>query len=329
MKTRLSLLLVLLIGAAPVLAGAPKFVARQNVYDFGTIKEGQKVIHDFIVENGGEEQLVFDASGTCDCTTIVISATQVAPGATTSIRFIYDSKNVDGHDEESLKVVTNDPQLPLATLTLRGEVNRTFVVDPSVLSFGAIGRDERATRTIRISAKDMTGELKISQIGCERPEIKTQVKSGSDEHEKVIEVAVDALALPPGRLETKLDLHTNYGERGVIQVPVDVEVKGSIRVEPEILALRRLDAGAGGAGTVTVSALDEVTRFHITGTEYLLDTGQEPQVTVQESKAAQAYQITVKFTPGLTAGFHRGQVKLKTDNPQQPEVTFMVNARAR
>ncbi len=77
-------------------------------YDFGKIKQGDKVEHIFKVTNSGTADLVIsDAKPSCGCTVPEFTKTPIKPGAEGQIKVIFDSTGKSGAQEKSVTVNLN------------------------------------------------------------------------------------------------------------------------------------------------------------------------------------------------------------------------------
>lgn len=77
-------------------------------YDFGKIKQGDKVEHIFKVTNSGTADLVIsDAKPSCGCTVPEFTKTPIKPGADGQIKVIFDSTGKSGAQEKSVTVSLN------------------------------------------------------------------------------------------------------------------------------------------------------------------------------------------------------------------------------
>lgn len=84
----------------------------ESDFDFGNIKEGEKVSHKFKFTNTGTNPLVIaNAFGTCGCTVPSWPKEPIAVGATGEILIEYDSKGKSGIQQKTVTVIGNtEPQ---------------------------------------------------------------------------------------------------------------------------------------------------------------------------------------------------------------------------
>jgi hypothetical protein len=94
----------------------------QNIYDFGTIKEGDIVNHKFKFKNTGKNPLLItSANASCGCTVPSWPKEPIAPGASGEIDVTFNSEGKPNHAEKSVTVTANTTPTNTALL-VKGEV---------------------------------------------------------------------------------------------------------------------------------------------------------------------------------------------------------------
>ena len=98
--------------------------AIDSVYNFGTIKEGEKVEYSFRFKNTGSKPLVVTAAhASCGCTVPEKPEKPILPGETGLIKVVFNSKGKSGHQEKNITISSNaNPSFP--ELKLTGEVDK-------------------------------------------------------------------------------------------------------------------------------------------------------------------------------------------------------------
>lgn len=77
-------------------------------FDFGTVKDGEKVKHTYKFKNTGTEPLIIsNAKGSCGCTVPKWPSEPIAPGASGSIEVEFDSKGKPGKQTKRVTVTAN------------------------------------------------------------------------------------------------------------------------------------------------------------------------------------------------------------------------------
>ena len=94
----------------------------ENVFNFGTVTEGEKVKHTYEFTNSGDEPLILsNAVGSCGCTVPQWPREPIAPGATGEIVVEFNSKGKQGERDQKVTLTANT--VPAQTvLSLQGTV---------------------------------------------------------------------------------------------------------------------------------------------------------------------------------------------------------------
>ena len=87
---------------------APDIKFDIETYDFGTIKQGDKVTHDFEFVNTGKEPLIItEAHGSCGCTVPQWPKEAVAKGAKATIHVEFNSTGKMGMQDKTVTITSN------------------------------------------------------------------------------------------------------------------------------------------------------------------------------------------------------------------------------
>lgn len=119
--------------AAPPVEAAPVVVAIDSVplttiafqhdtYDFGKIKAGEVIKHEFVFTNTGPNPLIIEnVKPSCGCTATEYSTEPVAPGKTGKIKAQFNSAGKVGQQLKYITIVFNgDPKITRVAFT--GEI---------------------------------------------------------------------------------------------------------------------------------------------------------------------------------------------------------------
>ncbi len=110
--------------ATPINADAAgRLQFTDTVYDFGTLSEGEMIVHEFEYKNiGGKELIITEAKGSCGCTVPEYDNKPIPPGGTGIMKVTFDSKGKPGYNEKNVHITTNGfPQK--YRLTILAQVN--------------------------------------------------------------------------------------------------------------------------------------------------------------------------------------------------------------
>lgn len=136
-------LIVTLTGSG--IARAPAIVPGATALHFGTVQQGGYSLRILRVGNAGNDTLVISgfAMGGSDSLLFTVMrscASRLAPGASDSMELRFTPASV-GLKEAALLLASNDPNLPVARVTLRGVCTAavpTISLDASSLDFGTV-----------------------------------------------------------------------------------------------------------------------------------------------------------------------------------------------
>lgn len=105
------------------LKNAPIASISEKKWNFGEIKQGDVVKHQFEVKNTGKSELIIrKVKASCGCTAIKPAKTILAPGETTLIAAEFNSKGKSGRQTKTVRIVSNDPKNTSMTLMITGNV---------------------------------------------------------------------------------------------------------------------------------------------------------------------------------------------------------------
>jgi uncharacterized cupredoxin-like copper-binding protein len=114
----------------------PKATPQQSDYDFGEATQNDIVNHSFVLtNNGGDVLKILDVKASCGCTAANPDKNELKPGESTQIKVSFNTKGRKGPQTKTITVKTNDPDNPIVTYKLSGNV---IVKDTKDNTSGAI-----------------------------------------------------------------------------------------------------------------------------------------------------------------------------------------------
>ena len=101
---------------------APVAKFSDNVFDFGTIQQGEKAVHNFKLTNSGKTDLIIrNVKASCGCTAVK-HENVVKPGQTIDLTVEFNSRGKRSRQNKSVTVITNDPKNSTTVLRVMGNV---------------------------------------------------------------------------------------------------------------------------------------------------------------------------------------------------------------
>ncbi len=109
--------------SADELAKAPILSVDDPEFKFGTIKEGEKVEHDYVLTNSGKSDLyIRKVKASCGCTAVQPEKNVITPGESVHIKTVFNSAGKVGSQNKTVTIITNDPKKSNMILWVKGEV---------------------------------------------------------------------------------------------------------------------------------------------------------------------------------------------------------------
>ena len=114
---------VLLAAAAWAQPAKPRAVFKETTYDFGKVKQGDVVSHEFVFKNaGGAPLLVEKVETTCGCTAALVSEKKIAPGKEGKIKTTFDTRGYSGRLSRYVYLISNDGENARRELSLVADI---------------------------------------------------------------------------------------------------------------------------------------------------------------------------------------------------------------
>ncbi len=144
-------------------AGQPKIKFKETTWDFGKVKQGEVVSHEFAFANEGDETLIIQkVSTSCGCTAALVSAEKIQPGKEGRIGVKFDTRGYGGPVKKLVYVDSNDPGNAHHQLEVAADVevppSPKIDLDPYNYDAGLIVEGEELKANFKIISK---GELEL------------------------------------------------------------------------------------------------------------------------------------------------------------------------
>jgi len=215
----------------------PRAVIESAVHDFGSVIEGTKVKHDFVVHNKGTAPFTIQRIvPSCGCTASSASVETVPPGGQATIHVTFDTTGFAGTKEKSVQILTSDAAYGQLEVRLKGRIETDVTVEPPFVAFGdVVGShgslaSKRVTVSVRAGADVVLGEARTFSQAL----IVTPVTS--EPTKRVFDVAL-VPGLSPGTLRDRIVVSTfSGGHEKPLNIPIVAAVKSELSLRPENLS---------------------------------------------------------------------------------------------
>jgi hypothetical protein len=100
------------------------FSFKEQEFNFGTIKQGDVVTHEFEFTNSGNEPIIIStAAGSCGCTVPIWPKEPVAKGQKSTIKVTFNSAGKMGMQDKTVTINSNAKQNPMI-IHMKGNVEK-------------------------------------------------------------------------------------------------------------------------------------------------------------------------------------------------------------
>lgn len=102
---------------------APKIEFENATFDFGKVKQGEKIKFEYVYANKGNSDLVIrKVSPSCGCTAVANKNSVVKPGEKGVITSEFNTAGRTGSQSKTITIITNDPANPRVILWIKGTI---------------------------------------------------------------------------------------------------------------------------------------------------------------------------------------------------------------
>ena len=219
--------------------GEPNVQVDSRVFDFGELWQGERATREFTVINDGTAPLTISVKSTCGCTISTKPKSPLPPGESDKFTIKYDTLKHTGSANQTITLMTNDPDEPEVPISVRGKVKPLYQVMPRKgFVFEPLLTDSHATRSIKITSKyDGPLPLKLKEGQNFRP-----LDISFKEVEPGKEFELTASTVPPlteGWNRVKVVLTTGLETSPELPIDVAVYVQANVLCEPSRLITSR------------------------------------------------------------------------------------------
>ena len=96
---------------------------KENVWDFGKVKAGEILKHDFVLKNETDKPITIkEVNTSCGCTASEAKKKNLAPGESTEINVAFDSSGYSGTVKQYVFVNTDSVDKPMVRFIIKADV---------------------------------------------------------------------------------------------------------------------------------------------------------------------------------------------------------------
>ncbi|MGH8011581.1 MAG: DUF1573 domain-containing protein [Candidatus Binataceae bacterium] len=293
---------------------APKAVALNPTYDFGTTLNGNTIKHTFKIRNEGTGTLIIGGTTTsCGCTAAKPTKEHVAAGQESDIDVTFDTRGEKGSVERIITVFTNDPANAQLKMTLKGEVKQQTAATPQEVSFGIVKRGSELQRTVMIKDLMKDTNFKVGPITNSNHNIAVSELAPAEGKQDATLKVMLLKSMPVGTFADTVKVATS---RGPLDVLVFGTVAGDLSVNPPQVSFGIVPHHATALRMIklTNSGSHPVQVLGVTSSNSSVAAAVEP------IKPGKEYKITLELRGNTPDGQLRGNLAVRTTDPAQRTV---------
>ena len=304
----------------------PRVVVQETIKDFGVVNRGDRVVHQFRIDNAGSGQLeITEVKPSCGCTVADYDKT-IAPGSSGMLKATMDTSNLKGGIAKAVRIYTNDPVNPEVNLVMKANVKSRVEIEPGYARFVAVYGEPQKTIVQKLWSADHP-DLEILDVQSPFPFVKTSVReSPAEEREKGIEgrqwqiaVKLDQDA-PVGPMADFIVVTTNHPELKTVRIPLSGFVRPVLSVTPRVADFGRREVTEEQTASLEVRNLGSTA---VELREISTDvTGLD--AAIEQLEDGRLYKVLLTLKPGAPKGEFEGSVTINTTSPEQPTLEVSV-----
>ena len=295
----------------------PGATVTERRFDFGRIRRGEKIMHEFHVHNSGSAPLAFTSAELSMPGMTCRISPPLAPGADGTITVEWKTDRVQGAVDGLAEISTNDPENPSIALALTGRIDGPLSIEPLPAVFLSVFRANTA------------GPVSLRLVAGEGSHYRAAIDSVEPGRAWRLRVRPAAGVLP-GRYDETLTLESGDPSIGRVAVPVHLFVKGDVYANPDDLDFG--DVGVPAKPRPGDDALVPQTFFvkKRSGVFRILRVRSDLPLRFRvdpDGRPGGSFQIEAGVRPDARRGSLDGTITIETDNPQFPRLTLGVRGR--
>jgi hypothetical protein len=299
----------------------PNIQFQATTYDFGKVKQGEVVRHDYIFTNTGNAVLeILGVKPGCGCTTAGTWDKTVDPGKTGSIPLQFNSAGFGGTVSKSATVTCNVTGHSNLVLVLSGNVWRPVEITPTMAMFQIDGENQtNQTKVLKILS-NIDEPISITEVTNSNKSFSAEVKTIKEGKEFELHITAEPPFTQPTTF-SQISIKTSSPQVPPLHVTAYATVQMQVTVLPQQINLP--------AGPLT-NAITQTVSVYYRGTNAF--NLSEPKISLAGAEAVikptqpgRVYAVSATFPAGtqLKPG-ESVQLTVKTDHAKQPLLTVPI-----
>lgn len=325
---RIAFCIVLLLPAARLDATEqPRAEFVSDVFEFGRVVEGEKILHHFVVHNRGTATLKIAGFRMSTPLHALRVPPEVKPGGEEILEFLLDTSGLKGDFDGRIILTLNDPQLREPELIFRGHVIPRIEILPIPAFYVAGTRGQARQGSVEI-VNHLSEPVAIT--AAEHPTERFTTKL-----ERLVEGQRYRLTLilnpagPGGRHTDTIVLRTSNPSVPLLEIPANTYLHERVYTFPDTLDMGVLRLGDAQFNRILAAQAAQTLMVYQTGgTAFELKlTTDIPSLQLKAARGPDGdrWQITAMLLPDkIEPGPIRGSITIDTNDREFPRLIVPV-----
>lgn len=294
----------------------PTISLSEEEWNFGKIKEDERPVHIFTINNIGREELIINrVRAACGCTATMLSSDNIPPGKSAELKVTFNPTGYNGLVKKDIYLESNDPQLPKAKITIIADVEpipspKAFYSN-SQWELGLISQGDLPTFSFIIENK---GELdliidKIDASEYIKYDVEIPLNINPGEKQEII-FTYDSTQHELGEVRESVRIYCNDPRRKAFSLRIDGYIKEksapTVGISPIGISFNLAsDSEEGNIGKVSLtnSGEEEVKITSIkTSADYLVPLKSELKLNQEGEEDIQVILLKDKISDEVQVG---------------------------
>jgi len=294
-------------GAAP----APRLAIEQLDHDFGARREGERLVHRFVLRNTGGAPLVVERVERGYSCQASAPPGAIPPGAEAAVEVACGTTARGERLRERLRLRSNDPARPVVTLELRAALEPALAFDAPLVEL-APEPGATATRVVRLRGH-RAREASLSVLELDLPEVEATVLPAAGGGPPGLTIACHGQRV--GNHVGRVRVATGLVEPAELSLGLGCRVAGNLTVTPDTPYFNLREPPPRERWLTVTSRRPDLT---LTGATVL----EGPFVAaIERGTAGSAWRVRLRvddaaLPPGVRAV--RGRLRLRSNDPLEP-----------
>lgn len=306
-------------------------VIREAQAKLGELLQGSKARAVFALENTGTAPLQIEkVIPGCGCLRVLRHPKTIAPGAKEKVEVEIDTSHLTpGPQAKSVEIRSNDYRKPNQLITVMTQVMPLFRFAKLPLQLTALPGQAIEERIRLVSAIEEPFE--VIEVNSHHGKVTVELQHGDTGPAlRVRATAHPTVATFADGLEVTVKMAS--GETRMAEIPVFVEFRDRVQVDPRLLSFRRSDTAqlrkTGSSVVKTVRVVTEETdfRFQLQNASIQKAPPGAFRVSWKALEEGRSYEVRIELLKYLKVRTIRCPLVLETDDPTTPVRKIWVSA---